>query len=45
MTLGTRLYIAAIVAVGSLILVYGGMHWSCHQPLRFAVYLVLAVGA
>src|SRR3974390_639600 len=45
MTPGTRLYIATIVAMGSLILVYGGLHWASHQPIRFCAYLLLAVGA
>ena len=45
MTFGTRLYVAVIVTVGTLILAYGGMHWSCHHPLKFVAYLLLAVGA
>jgi diguanylate cyclase (GGDEF)-like protein/putative nucleotidyltransferase with HDIG domain len=45
MTFGTRVYIAVIVMAGTLILAYGGFHWSCQNPLKFIVYMLLAVGA
>jgi diguanylate cyclase (GGDEF)-like protein/putative nucleotidyltransferase with HDIG domain len=34
-----------MVAIGSVILVYGGIHWASPQPVRFIAYLLLAVGA
>src|SRR3974390_3491217 len=45
MTPGTRLYIATIVAIGALIIVYGALHWAPHQPIRFCADMLLAVGA
>src|SRR5437879_1052426 len=45
MSLSARLYIGVIVALGSLVLLAGAMHPSCHQPIKFACYLLVAVAA
>jgi hypothetical protein len=45
MSVSARLYIGVIVALGSLVLLAGAMHPSCHQPIKFACYLLVAVAA
>src|SRR5437879_5016600 len=45
MSLSARLYIGVIVALGSLVLLAGAMHPRCHQPIKFACYLLVAVAA
>ena len=45
MTLGARLYITVVVALGSFVLAVGAMHPTSHQPVKFACYLVVAVAA
>ncbi len=45
MNLSARLYIGAIVALGSAVLVVGAMHPHTHQPVRFLCYLLVAVAA
>jgi len=45
MTLGARLYITVVVALGSFVLAVGAMHPTSHQPAKFACYLVVAVAA
>jgi diguanylate cyclase (GGDEF)-like protein/putative nucleotidyltransferase with HDIG domain len=45
MTLGARLYISVVVALGSFVLALGAMHPTSHQPVKFACYLVVAVAA
>jgi len=45
MTLGARLYIIVVVALGSFVLAVGAMHPTSHQPVKFACYLVVAVAA
>src|SRR5579864_2796612 len=45
MTLGARLYISVVVALGSFVLAVGAMHPTSHQPVKFACYLVVAVAA
>jgi diguanylate cyclase (GGDEF)-like protein/putative nucleotidyltransferase with HDIG domain len=45
MTLGARLYISVVVALGSFVLGVGAMHPTSHQPIKFACYLVVAVAA
>src|SRR6201984_1216310 len=43
MTLGARLYITVVVALGSFVLAVGAMHPTSHQPIKFACYLLVAV--
>ena len=43
MSLGARLYVGAIVALGTAVLVVGAMHPSSHQPMKFLCYLLVAV--
>src|SRR5215470_10513559 len=38
----TKLYVGAIVAAGSFVLWQSLFHWHAHEPLRFAVYLLIA---
>jgi diguanylate cyclase (GGDEF)-like protein/putative nucleotidyltransferase with HDIG domain len=38
-----RMYIAAVVALGSCVLVFGAIHPVSQQPLKFLCYLVVAV--
>ncbi|HXY49135.1 MAG TPA: diguanylate cyclase [Terriglobales bacterium] len=45
MTRGTRVYISAVVALGSLVLVFGALHPASEQTIKFLCYLVVAVGA
>jgi diguanylate cyclase (GGDEF)-like protein/putative nucleotidyltransferase with HDIG domain len=45
MTLGARLYISVVVALGSFVLAVGAMHPTSHQPIKFICYLVVAVAA
>ena len=45
MTVGARLFISAVVLIGSCVLVYAGLHLSSSQPLRFLCYLVVALVA
>jgi diguanylate cyclase (GGDEF)-like protein/putative nucleotidyltransferase with HDIG domain len=43
MTLGARLYIGVVVALGSFVLAVGAMHPTSHQPIKFCCYLLVAV--
>src|SRR5437868_10723080 len=43
MTVGARLFISAVVLIGSCVLVYAGLHLSSSQPLRFLCYLLVAL--
>jgi diguanylate cyclase (GGDEF)-like protein/putative nucleotidyltransferase with HDIG domain len=43
MTLGARLYISVVVALGSFVLTLGAMHPTSHQPAKFCCYLLVAV--
>src|SRR5579871_6187812 len=45
MTLGARLYITVVVALGSFVLAIGAMHPTSHQPIKFFCYLLVAVVA
>ena len=45
MTLGARLYITVVVALGSFVLAVGAMHPTSHQPIKFSCYLLVAVVA
>jgi diguanylate cyclase (GGDEF)-like protein/putative nucleotidyltransferase with HDIG domain len=45
MSVGTRLYIGAVVALGTAVLAAGIMHPTSHQPARFLCYLLVAVAA
>src|SRR6201988_2973654 len=45
MTLGARLYITVVVALGSFVLAVGAMHPTSHQPIKFFCYLLVAVVA
>jgi len=45
MTRGARIYISAVVALGSLVLVFGALHPASEQTIKFLCYLVVAVGA
>src|SRR5271166_3261546 len=40
-----RLYVTWVIAVGAILLVAALAHWSCADPLRFAIYLLLALVA
>src|SRR5215813_11870152 len=43
MTLGARLYISVVVALGSFVLAVGAMHPTSHQPIKFCCYLLIAI--
>jgi diguanylate cyclase (GGDEF)-like protein/putative nucleotidyltransferase with HDIG domain len=43
MTLGARLYISVVVALGSFVLTVGAMYPASHQPMKFCCYLLVAV--
>src|ERR1700751_5685864 len=45
MTLGARLYITVVVALGSFVLAVGAMHPTSHQFTKFLCYMVVAVAA
>jgi diguanylate cyclase (GGDEF)-like protein/putative nucleotidyltransferase with HDIG domain len=45
MTLGARLYISVVVALGSFVLAVGALHPTSHQPIKFSCYLLVAVVA
>src|ERR1700756_2054037 len=45
MTLGARLYISVVVALGSFVLAVGILHPSSRQPVKFVCYLLVAVVA
>ena len=43
MSLGARLYVGVIVALGTAVLAVGAMHPTSHQPMKFLCYLLVAV--
>ena len=45
MSLKAKIYIAAIISLGALTLVFGLSKWDVPDPVRFAWYLVLAIPA
>lgn len=45
MSVRAKLYIALVIALGAAALLRGLMNWSLNDPVRFAVYLVLAAVA
>jgi diguanylate cyclase (GGDEF)-like protein/putative nucleotidyltransferase with HDIG domain len=45
MSLSARLYVGAIVALGTAVLGVGALHPTSHQPMRFLCYLLVAVAA
>ena len=45
MTLGARLYISVVVALGSFVLAVGILHPTSRQPVKFVCYLLVAVVA
>ncbi len=38
-----RMYIVSVLAGGILLLSYGSLHWSSHDPAQFVSYLAIAV--
>jgi diguanylate cyclase (GGDEF)-like protein/putative nucleotidyltransferase with HDIG domain len=45
MSMSARLYIGAVVGLGSAVLAIGGMHPTSHQPVKFLCYILVAVAA
>jgi diguanylate cyclase (GGDEF)-like protein/putative nucleotidyltransferase with HDIG domain len=43
MTPSARMYIAAVVALGSCVVVFGALHPVSQQPIKFLCYMVVAV--
>ncbi|HKR85964.1 MAG TPA: hypothetical protein VJS37_17525, partial [Terriglobales bacterium] len=43
MTVRARTFICVVDLAGACVLLWGALHWSSHQPLRFLAYVAVAL--